>query len=362
MSDNIQAKSDAVTNLGTSPLAFDELTLNSNVVLVGLGKTGFGQHGVFNYVDSVNGKGFPVELCPGQLTTLTPPAQISNFALESGGNVALIVSHAASLDTKTPALGQALAGASVPVVLPATQITALTPPAAITNYANESGGHLASLDTKVPAQVGGAIPVGLIAGSAKVGIVTTDQTAHGTSDLVAADITKVGGAAIALSNSGVPVDAAGTKVTAATIPAGGVGLLGWLSAIWYQLTQLLKVQITDGTIALTMGPQTPANSISCVPSTDQNPKFNEPQGTLTAVTTNVTILTPPAGCTFARIWCDGDIIVNTSNNAATLLAGGGIRLGAFQPETIPVVPAQIVQAISVSGSTANVRCTPMQVR
>jgi len=37
----------------------------------------------------------------------------------------------ASIDTKTPALGQALAAASTPVVLPATQITALTPPTSV---------------------------------------------------------------------------------------------------------------------------------------------------------------------------------------------------------------------------------------
>lgn len=40
-----------------------------------------------------------------------------------------------SIDTKTPSLGQALATGSRPVVLPVAQITALTPPAAITGFA-----------------------------------------------------------------------------------------------------------------------------------------------------------------------------------------------------------------------------------
>jgi hypothetical protein len=44
-----------------------------------------------------------------------------------------------------PALGQALAAASVPVVLTATQLSTLTPPAAITNFALETGGNLATL-------------------------------------------------------------------------------------------------------------------------------------------------------------------------------------------------------------------------
>lgn len=44
-------------------------------------------------------------------------------------------------------LGQQLAAASVPVVLTAAQLTTLTPPAAITNYANETGGNLAQIVT-----------------------------------------------------------------------------------------------------------------------------------------------------------------------------------------------------------------------
>ena len=49
----------------------------------------------------------------------------ASLALESGG-------HLASIDTKTPALGQALSAASVPVVLPASQVTTLTPPTTVT--------------------------------------------------------------------------------------------------------------------------------------------------------------------------------------------------------------------------------------
>lgn len=50
----------------------------------------------------------------------------SLLAIESGG-------HLASIDTKTPALGQALAAGSSPVVLPAAQITALTPLSTVTS-------------------------------------------------------------------------------------------------------------------------------------------------------------------------------------------------------------------------------------
>src|SRR5207253_2523016 len=45
-----------------------------------------------------------------------------------------------NLDTKIPVLGQALSAASTPVVLPAAQVTALTPPTTITaNIGNTNG-------------------------------------------------------------------------------------------------------------------------------------------------------------------------------------------------------------------------------
>lgn len=91
---------------------------------------------------AVSGSSVPVVLPAAQITTLTPPAAITNYANETGG-------HLASLDTKLPAQGQALSAASLPVVLPAAQISTLTPPAAITNYANETGGNLAAILAKI---------------------------------------------------------------------------------------------------------------------------------------------------------------------------------------------------------------------
>ena len=49
-----------------------------------------------------------------------------------------------------------------------------------------------------------------------------------------------------------PVDANGTKVTAAALPTGGVGFLGWLSAIWYQLTQVITVAGTTNRVFVTL--------------------------------------------------------------------------------------------------------------
>lgn len=74
---------------------------------------------------AVSSGSLPVVLPAAQITALTPPAALTNFSLETGGNLA-------SINTKTPALGQALAAASVPVVFTAAQLTTLTPLSSVT--------------------------------------------------------------------------------------------------------------------------------------------------------------------------------------------------------------------------------------
>lgn len=64
---------------------------------------------------------------PISASSLPLPAGASTSALQTTGNTSL-----ASIDSKTPALGQALAAASVPVVLTASQLTTLTPLTSVT--------------------------------------------------------------------------------------------------------------------------------------------------------------------------------------------------------------------------------------
>lgn len=70
-------------------------------------------------------------------------ATLATAAKQDTGNTSV-----ASIDTKTPSLGQALAAASVPVILPSATITTLTPPSAITGFATETtlGGVLTTSD------------------------------------------------------------------------------------------------------------------------------------------------------------------------------------------------------------------------
>lgn len=88
--------------------------------------------------------GSPMQNSGGSLTANAGTnLNTSLLALESGG-------HLASIDTKTPALGQALAAGSVPVVLTAAQITTLTPPAAITGFALDASVGTTNTDLGAP--------------------------------------------------------------------------------------------------------------------------------------------------------------------------------------------------------------------
>lgn len=97
-----------------------------------------------------------------------------------------------NIDTKTPALGQALAAASVPVILPSATITTLTPPAAITGFATES--TLSTLNGKITAVNTGAV---VVSSSALPSGASTaaKQPALGTAGTASADVITVQGVA-----------------------------------------------------------------------------------------------------------------------------------------------------------------------
>ena len=113
----------------------------------------------------------PVILPTAQVTALTPPTTIGigntpTVNIGTGGTLALESGNLASINAKLPQLGQALSASSVPVVLPVSQVTALTPPTTIGigntptvnigtggTLALESG-NLASINTKLPTSLG----------------------------------------------------------------------------------------------------------------------------------------------------------------------------------------------------------------
>ena len=139
--------------------------------------------------DATNGLDVDVTRVQGTVTvsgtvTATPTGTqnvdvtANTVGLATGANQTTGNNSLSSLDTKTPALGQALAAASTPVVLTAAQVTALTPPGAISGFATET--TLTSLNSKVTAVNTGAVV--LAAGTALVGKAGIDQTTPGTTN------------------------------------------------------------------------------------------------------------------------------------------------------------------------------------
>lgn len=142
--------------------------------------------------------------------------------------IARLTSILADVD-KIPSQGQALAGASTPVVLTAAQITTLTPPPAITGFATEAG-HLAAIDTstaKIPAlgQALAAASVPMVMTAAQIAAITPDvalstrlkpaDTLVGvTTVATVTNLAQEGGVAVSL-NTGVR-DAGTRRVTIAT--------------------------------------------------------------------------------------------------------------------------------------------------
>ena len=129
--------------------------------------------------DATNGLDVDVTRVQGTVTVDVTENTIglATSASQTTGNNSL-----SSLDTKTPALGQALAAASVPVILPSATISALTPPAAISGFATET--TLTSLNSKVTAVNTGSVTISaaLPAGTALLGKTGIDQTTPGTTN------------------------------------------------------------------------------------------------------------------------------------------------------------------------------------
>lgn len=143
---------------------------------------------------------------------------LATSAKQDTGNTSV-----ASIDTKTPALGQALAAASVPVILPSATITTLTPPAAITGFATSAlqSTQDASINTLLK-------PANTLAGVTTVSTVT--------------NLSQLGGAAVPI---GAGTEAAAIRVT---LPTNGTGKVG--ATLDAETTKVIgTVRVASGGIA-----------------------------------------------------------------------------------------------------------------
>lgn len=186
----------------------------------------------------------------GEAATVTTGKLDVNAAIDTTGlatddtdtNTAATAVSVDSVDDKTPALGQALSAASSPVVLPAAQITTLTPPAAITGFATAAKQDTAqtSLDaiktaseTLDNAIAGSEMQVDLVgalpAGNNNIGDVDIASIAAGDNNIGNVDV-----ASIAAGDNNI-----GNVDLASAIPAGSnaIGKLAANSGVAYNFTE-----------------------------------------------------------------------------------------------------------------------------
>ena len=265
------------------------ISLSASVQSVDLTKVG---GTAFSLGQQLAASSLPVVLTAAQLSTLTPPAAITGFA--TSANQSTEITSLASIDGKLPALGQALAAASVPVILPSATITTLTPPAAITGFATSAKQD--TIDTSIntllkpastlaavtsitnPVAVTGTFfqatqPVSiatapvLVAGTALIGKVSIDQVTANANEVVtktgsvteatlSAETTKVIGTINVAASQTIAVTNAGTFATQATLQAG-TAEIGKLAA---GVAEIGNVK-NSGTFATQATLQTGSNAI-----------------------------------------------------------------------------------------------------
>jgi hypothetical protein len=191
----------------------------------------------------------PAALVGGRLSVdgsgVTQPISVAALPLPSG---AATQTTLASIDNKVPALGQALASASVPVVLTAAQISTLTPPSN-TGYALDTSINnlLKPSSTLAGVTTIGSITNALPTGANTIGSIA--NTSFGIAGSLPAFATTptvnlgtIG--SVATETTLATLVLQGAVVTGETLPSGS-GFLGWISSIRGRL-DALTAKFTNG--------------------------------------------------------------------------------------------------------------------
>lgn len=289
------------------------------------------------------------------------------------GNISL-----SSINTKTPNLGQAATGASVPVVLPASQITTLTPPAAITNYALETGGNLATIAAKDFAtqttlaaikaktdNIDVALSTRTKPADAQHVIVDSGVTTGLTDTQLRASPVPVSGTVTAnagtnLNTSALALDTTmsttnteigGLTETAPVSDTASSGLNGRLQRIAQRLTSMIAL------LPASLGQKTKANSLAVTLASDQD---TLPVSlTSTTITGTVTVDDLAAAPTGAAVPANAQYQGNLAQTALPSAATSGNLTGALADKfgrtiMIPGTLRDLVgtQPTTISASTA----------
>lgn len=217
-------------------------------------------------------------------------------------------SSLSSIDGKTPALGQALAASSVPVVLTAAQITTLTPVSTVTANAGTNLNTSSLLTTTAHDAAFGT------AGSADAQV----RTIQGVASMTPVQVSQ----ATASNLNATVTDGAG----ALNVIVDSSGLPSGASTLAEQQTQTTALQLLDNPVSV-LGTATYTEATS-------------------------------SGFTIGAVRRDADTtLVNTTNEIAPLQvdANGYLKVEAFSGQTLPVslASAQVASGAIASGAIAS---------
>ena len=185
--------------------------------------------------------------------TVSLPTGASTSALQTTGNTSV-----SSIDTKTPALGQALAAASVPVVLTAAQITTLTPLATVAT--TNAGTFAVQVSSALPT---GANTIGALTANQSVNCAQVNGVTLTTGNGIAG--TGVQRVTIASDNTAFSVNATGPTLTKGTQAATGYSVqnlkdAGRTTVRYYAVAAAAGTTTTETAISLTKSSGTGATS------------------------------------------------------------------------------------------------------
>lgn len=260
--------------------------------------------------------------------TLPDPLPVSDATTHTeltAGNASL-----ASIDGKTPALGQALEASSVPVVLPADQITALTPPTTVTANQGAAGGSAWPVSmTSVPLAMGAATAANQATEITALDTIATNSGTQATAANQTAEQILIG----ALTETAPATDTASS------------GLNGRLQRVAQRLTSLIALLPT------TLGQKVMAGSFAVTIASDQSAVPVSQSGTWTVQPGNTANTTP--WLTKESVSATSAVTsVASSASSVSLLASNSARLGAtFYNDSMAILYLKLGATASTTSYT-----------
>lgn len=224
------------------------------------------------------------------------PTGAANATLQTSGNASLT-----SIDSKTPALGQQADAASSPVVLPADQITTLTPLSSVA-VTQSTGSNLHAVVDSIPSIPAGSNAIGSVTVSNFPGTQAVTQSGTWNLNNISGTVSLPTGAATATAqatgNSSLSSIDGKTPALGQALAAGSVPVVLTAAQVT-TLTPLTSVAVTQ---------PTGSNLHTAVDSLPATPAGSNNIGSITNVTGTVSL---PTGAANATLQTTGNTTLST---------------------------------------------------